>query len=65
MKTYPKISDFILPGKEIRVSEESETKIIQEMANHESDMLRQEAKAIQESRKIILDLLHRPNLSRV
>lgn len=56
MKTYPKISDFILPGKEIKVSEESETKIIQEMANHESDMLRQEAKAIQESRKIILDL---------
>ena len=56
MKTYPKISDFILPGKEIRVSEESEAKIIQEMANYESDMLRQEAKAIQESRKIILDL---------
>ena len=55
MKTYPKISDFTMPGKEIRVPEKAEKDIIEAVAAFESKGIREEAEAIQEAKRIILD----------
>ena len=56
MKTFPKASDFIVPGKEIRVPEAVERNIFEEMTSLESEHEREEARAIEAARKIILDL---------
>ena len=56
MKIYPRPEDFIIPGKTVKVSEETEKMIYRDLAEKESEIIQREAEAIQESRKIILDL---------
>ena len=55
MKTYPNLEDFVIPGKNLLVSDTIEEKIYQDMANHESELVRREAEAIRESHKIIME----------
>ena len=55
MKTYPNLEDFVIPGKELLVSDTIEEKVYQDIANYESELVQREAEAIRESNKIILE----------
>lgn len=55
VKTFPNISDFVVPGEEIRVPEKAEKDIIEAMTAFESKGIQEEAEAIQEAKRIILD----------
>jgi len=55
VKTFPNISDFVVPGEEIKVPEKVEKDIIETAAAFESKRIQEEAEAIQEAKRIILD----------